>query len=44
MENLAQMTASGGILLTNAAPSVALPAELEEVSGVPEGIMAYRRR
>jgi hypothetical protein len=44
MENLAQMTASGGILLTNAAPSVALPAELEAVSGVPEGIMAYRRR
>jgi hypothetical protein len=45
MASVAQMMASGGIFIANGAASVAIPPELEILSGVTgDGIAAYRRR
>ncbi len=44
LANLAQMMAGGGVLLTNSATSVPIPQEFEAINGLPEGILAYRRK
>jgi len=43
LENVAQMTASGGVFIANGVASITIPQEFEAVS-VAEGITAYRRR
>ena len=45
MASVAQMMASGGVLIANGASSVSIPPELEMLSGTTgEGIVSYRRR
>lgn len=44
LANLARMMAGGGVLLTGSAASVAIPQEFEAINGLPEGIVAFRRK